>query len=224
VRDLEAARDSSPPWAHRRLERLPPSACDQPSRTGEQQDSAIPSAVLLFVRFSSVARVEGAIVPTHSILPLPPRLLSAIAIDFAFSARLDTVAEPGAGEREYARVHRSATHDIWLIRWGPGSRTALHDHGGSAGALYVVAGDLVEHRPNPAGVGRPLRRVLRQLDHRPMSASHVHEVANESGIAAASVHVYSPPLETMQHYEVTDGAQLRAMRREVVELDTFASG
>ena len=99
----------------------------------------------------------------------------------------------------------------------------LHDHGGSAGALYVVEGELVEQRPNPAGVGRPLRRTLRALDHRPMSATHVHEVANVSDAGAASIHVYSPPLETMQHYEMTDDSQIRTVRREVVGVDTFAT-
>jgi predicted metal-dependent enzyme (double-stranded beta helix superfamily) len=164
------------------------------------------------------------IVETQKEVSLPPRLLAAIAIDHAFCASFELLAEPRPGERSSARVHRSATHDIWLIRWAPGSRTELHDHGGSAGALYVIEGELVEHRPNPAGVGRPLRRALRVLDHRPMAASHVHLVANESDAGAASIHVYSPPLETMHHYEMTDDSQIRAVTREVVEVDMFATG
>jgi predicted metal-dependent enzyme (double-stranded beta helix superfamily) len=163
------------------------------------------------------------IVETVTPTPLPTRLLAAIAVDYSFSASFEMVGEPGPGERMSARVHRSATHDIWLIRWGSGSRTVLHDHGGSAGALYVVGGELVEHRPNPTEVGPPIRRILRAQSQRPMSPSHVHEIANESIGAAASVHVYSPPLETMQHYELTDESQLQMMRREVVEMDTFST-
>jgi predicted metal-dependent enzyme (double-stranded beta helix superfamily) len=154
---------------------------------------------------------------------LPIRLLAAIAVDYSFSAAFEVLASPRPGERTSARVHHSATHDIWLIRWGAGSRTVLHDHGGSAGALYVAQGDLVERRPNPAGTGRPLRRDLRARDQRPMSASHVHEVANESIVTAASIHVYSPPLEAMHHYELRHESELRLMRREVVEVDTFAT-
>ena len=131
------------------------------------------------------------IVDTAAPTPLPARLLAAIAIDYSFSASFEMVGEPRPGERMSARVHRSATHDIWLIRWGSSSRTVLHDHGGSAGALYVVAGELVEHRPNPTGVGLPIPRTLHAPDQRPMSPSHVHEIANESIVAAASVHVYS---------------------------------
>jgi Cysteine dioxygenase type I len=95
------------------------------------------------------------IVETAAPTPLPTRLLAAIAVDYLFSARFEMVGEPRPGERMSTRVHRSATHDIWLIRWGSGSGTVLHDHGGSAGALYVVAGELVEHRPNPTGVSVP---------------------------------------------------------------------
>ena len=150
-------------------------------------------------------------------VPLPPRLLSALAIKHASIANFDRVAEPRNGERTSVRVVCSETHDIWLIRWGPGARTELHDHGDSAGALYVVGGELVEHRPNPAGRGRSLRRVLRQLDDRPMAPSHVHEVRNESDTVATSVHVYSPPLAAMNHFDVTPDSELRMIRREVID-------
>ena len=150
-------------------------------------------------------------------LPLPPRLLAALAIKHAGIAGFEAIAEPLPGERSSARVLCSETHDIWLIRWGAGSRTELHDHGDSAGALYVVSGELVEHRPNPAGRGRPLRRVLRALDDRPMAPSHVHEVANESDTVGTSVHVYSPPLATMHHFDLTHDSELRMIRREVID-------
>jgi hypothetical protein len=158
------------------------------------------------------------------VLPLSPRLLAAIAIDHARGARFDVVAEPRPAERTSVRVRFGATHDIWLIRWGAGSQTVLHDHGGSAGVLYVAAGRLVEYRPDPAAVGSRLRRDLRECDHRTMSRTHLHEVSNESANGAASIHVYSPPLETMGHYEVSDGSRLRMMRREIVDVDTFATG
>jgi hypothetical protein len=131
----------------------------------------------------------------------------------------DTLVAPRPGERASERVFRSSTYDIWLIRWGTGSRTALHDHGGSAGALYVVAGELVEHRPSPTVSGRPLRRRLRELDHNPMSRSHVHEIANESVREAASIHVYSPPLVSMNHYEERRSSRLWLIHREAIAVD-----
>jgi hypothetical protein len=155
-------------------------------------------------------------VPNPSV-PLPPRLLAALAIEHASVATFDEIAEPRPGERSAAQVFCGETHDIWLIRWGADARTELHDHGDSAGALYVVGGALVEHRPNPAGLGRPLRRVLRALDDRPMAPSHIHKVANESDTVATSVHVYSPPLATMHLFDFTPDSELRMTRREVID-------
>jgi hypothetical protein len=54
-----------------------------------------------------------------------------------------------------------------------------------------------------------------------MAPSHVHEVVNESSITAASIHVYSPPLETMHHYDASDGTGLRKVHREAIGVDTF---
>lgn len=155
--------------------------------------------------------------------PLPPRLLAALAIDHSFTADFGVVADPAPGERNSVRVHLGSTHDIWLIRWGAGSRTELHDHGGSAGALFVVTGQLVEHRPHPTGVGRPIRRDLRELDHHAMPPSHVHEIANESTTTSASIHVYSPPLTAMQHYELTGASHLQVIRQEVVRVGTLGA-
>jgi predicted metal-dependent enzyme (double-stranded beta helix superfamily) len=148
--------------------------------------------------------------------PLPARLLEAIAIDRAVTARITDIPTPGSGERTYRRVQRTESYDVWIIRWGPESRAELHDHAGSAGALCVVAGELVESQPNPAGYGRRLRRALRLLEHRAMAPSHVHEVANETDAIAVSVHVYSPPLEEVRRYAVGADSALRVVHRDSV--------
>jgi len=41
--------------------------------------------------------------------------------------------------------------------------------------------------------------------------------------AAPSIHVYSPPLASMNHYEPEDDSPLRVIHRELVAVDTFAS-
>jgi predicted metal-dependent enzyme (double-stranded beta helix superfamily) len=146
--------------------------------------------------------------------PLPARLLAAVALDHADTVRLEAVPEPASFERTFACVQRTRTHDVWLIRWAPQSRASLHDHGDSAGVLCVVAGELVEYQPDGRH-GHGSRRILRCADHRPMPPSHVHEVVNESPVIAASVHVYSPPLEVMHQYE-TVGHNLRVVHRVVV--------
>ena len=46
------------------------------------------------------------------------------------------------------------------------------------------------------------RRVLAERSHRGLATAIVHEVANESRSVAESIQVYSPPLDTMHHYEI----------------------
>ena len=154
--------------------------------------------------------------------PLSPRLLAVVALDFASTTTFTPQALPGTAERFFERVHLGSHFDIWVIRWGARSGTALHDHGGSAGAFVVVEGSLVEYIPNPAGSGRRLRRDLGPVDSRPMAASHIHTVANEAQVPATSVHVYSPPLVSMQHYdESAERGAPHPRFREIVDEGTL---
>ena len=120
------------------------------------------------------------------------------------------------GERAFECLRRTGEYDLWLIHWGPNSGTPLHDHGDSAGALYVVEGELVERRPRRVGSRGLKRRKLLPYEVRSMSVEHVHSIANESATTATTVHVYSPPLWVMSHYEVGDRAGLRVVHRELV--------
>ena len=153
---------------------------------------------------------------TDPTIPLPPRLLSALAFTHAAIARFDDIPEPRPGERTSERIFRSETHDIWLIRGepapGPSSTITVSRR---ARLRRRAASSSRTGRTRP--VAQPLRRVLRELDDRPMAPSHIHEVANESDTFAASVHVYSPPLATMQHFDLTPASELRMIRREVID-------
>lgn len=126
--------------------------------------------------------------------------------------------------------HRLATGPGWeayLITWPSGHGVELHDHGGSAGAVAVVEGHLVElvaARPGqatPPGPGtpgsgagpRPLVRVaLPSGSTRRVPARRVHDVVNAGAAPATSIHVYSPPLTTMTFYDDA----LRPVRTERV--------
>jgi hypothetical protein len=44
----------------------------------------------------------------------------------------------------------------------------------------------------------------------------VHAVSNESRTVAENIHVYSPPLERMHHYERHNRTGLRIARRELI--------
>ncbi len=72
-------------------------------------------------------------------------LLTAIATGLASVAlpwELATGEQPA--ERQFQLLIATDVYDAWLVHWPVGTGLDLHDHGGSAGAFAVVAGDLDE--------------------------------------------------------------------------------
>jgi predicted metal-dependent enzyme (double-stranded beta helix superfamily) len=116
-----------------------------------------------------------------------------------------------AQNRWHQRLYRDQRLDIWLISWLPSQGTQLHDHGGSAGAFEVLTGQLSEavFRPDPArgSLTEYLRHAGTALGFGPR---YVHDVRNLSDQPAVSVHAYSPPLTSMNFYDVNaDGGLSR---------------
>ena len=123
-------------------------------------------------------------------------------------------AEPKpAGESPGLRS--AADHDVWLEPWLPGRGTGWHDHGGSAGVVLVMRGELEERGTVLGGVVTQIRRIP-EGGTRPLGRRQVHELVNVSLAPAFSVHVYSPPLEATRGYEI--GAQ--GLRRRPVSQQT----
>jgi hypothetical protein len=99
-------------------------------------------------------------------------------------------------QRTGRRLLATDRFDVWLLRWPPGTSVTPHDHGQSAGAFHVVEGQLQEVRWY-SGLTRA----------RTVSADHtvtvgrgiMHDVIGGQD-PSLSVHVYSPPLETMSFY------------------------
>ncbi|HWE55377.1 MAG TPA: cysteine dioxygenase family protein [Acidimicrobiales bacterium] len=99
--------------------------------------------------------------------------------------------------RSGAKLVGTDDYEVWLLCWPQGTSVSPHDHGRSAGAFAVVAGELTELRW-PAG-----RLVARRLDPGQVVAvpcGTVHDVISPAGLAY-SVHAYSPPLSTMSFYD-----------------------
>jgi predicted metal-dependent enzyme (double-stranded beta helix superfamily) len=101
------------------------------------------------------------------------------------------------------RLLATDAYEVWVIGWAPGQRAELHDHGEAAGHLLVVGGTLTEHEVVVDDDGRRrLRRTeLPTNTARELSVGMVHEVGNHGLGPAASIHVYSPPLRAMTHYD-----------------------
>ena len=105
-------------------------------------------------------------------------------------------------DRWYERLHRDGDREIWLISWLPGQGTGLHDHGGSRGAFAVALGVLQERDLGAV-------RDVRPGEARAFGPEYLHEVRNVSSAPAISVHAYSPPLTSMNRYELVHGRPVR---------------
>ena len=104
-------------------------------------------------------------------------------------------------QRWYRRLAAEDDVEVWLLTWLPGQGTDLHDHGGSAGGLTVVSGELTEHTVTDPGL---TARTFTAGDGRRFGPRHIHQITNQSGRPAVSVHVYSPRLTVMTRYRLVD--------------------
>jgi predicted metal-dependent enzyme (double-stranded beta helix superfamily) len=119
-------------------------------------------------------------------------------------------------QRFYRRLELRDDYEVWLLTWLAGQQTGFHDHGASAGAFTVAMGCLSE-RSALAGIPAPSGRMIAQGGVRAFGPHYVHDVRNESALPAVSVHAYSPPLSSMQHYDISPGGLLQAS----VEVSTW---
>jgi len=123
-------------------------------------------------------------------------------------------ADPDLTERAYELLELTDELEIWAIHWPQGRELELHDHGGSTGAIWVVAGSLLEHFLDSNGA--LAERNLREGGGAAFGPSYVHEVVNAHAVPATSVHAYSPPMASMTYYRqqghalVVDRAEYRA--------------
>jgi predicted metal-dependent enzyme (double-stranded beta helix superfamily) len=152
--------------------------------------------------------------------PIPAAALAGVARRLAARApgwRAQIESHPST--RTGRRVLVTDAYDAWLLRWPPGTRVAPHDHGGSAGAFAVVAGELTELRWHGA-----LRsaRTVEPGQVVTIDPDVVHDVVATGPDAAYSLHVYAPPLSSMGFY---DSAGVGLVERLVVggEEDSFVS-
>ncbi|HUL28026.1 MAG TPA: cysteine dioxygenase family protein [Streptosporangiaceae bacterium] len=106
--------------------------------------------------------------------------------------------------RWYQRLLAEEDRELWLLTWLPGQRTGFHDHGRSAGAFTVVQGCLRE-RTAPRGRPEPAGAALPEGSARSFGPWYIHDVTNASARPAISIHAYSPPLTTMQRFDVSAG-------------------
>ena len=121
---------------------------------------------------------------------------------------------PRDDQRAYLRLPSAAGCETWLIRWPPGSRAALHDHGEASAVAVVLRGELRERAFLHGECFERLWQTQLPIE----LPKHVrHAVWNESAEDAYSVHVYAPQLTSMTFYEHLADGSLKAIRSEGAE-------
>jgi hypothetical protein len=116
--------------------------------------------------------------------------------------RLDRAHRVGPGEA--ILLWRDDHSEAWLNLWWQPRDTGYHDHTGSCVGVYVLAGR-AWHEPLTLGTLSAARE-YGPGDTFWLPGDGVHRMDHEAG--AVTIHVYSPPIRAIGHYDLQDG-QLR---------------
>jgi hypothetical protein len=113
--------------------------------------------------------------------------------------------------RYFKQLYRDTNVDVWLICWLDAQDTGYHDHDLSSGAVYVIEGTLYEdyfYRDSDGWV-RERTREREPGSVFDFDGSSIHGMRHAGGPPASSIHVYSPALWRMGHYEPGEGGLRR---------------
>ena len=135
---------------------------------------------------------------------LAPDECAAVATRAAALVDLSALDRRGVGEA--VLLWRTAESEAWLNTWWQPRDSGYHDHDGSGGGVHVLAGEVTGEYLQVEGA----RRVTRFTagDSFSFSGDRIHRVDHLQG--AVTIHVYSPPLRSIGHYELVDGELRRA--------------
>ena len=135
---------------------------------------------------------------------LAPDACAAVASRAAALIDIDGLDRSGPGSA--TPLWRTDGSEAWLNTWWQPRDSGFHDHGGSSGGVHVIAGEVTGEYLQIEG-GRRMTR-FRAGDSFSFTGDRIHRVDHLEG--AVTVHVYSPPLSSIGHYELVDGE----LRRE----------
>jgi cysteine dioxygenase len=115
----------------------------------------------------------------------------------------------GFKEGTYARhrVYVNQFAELLVLCWRPGQRTPIHDHNGSFGAVRVLQGVMWETIFEMDGASGLAYRHSREWTPGLVTGADVpdiHQLGNPevSGQDLVSLHLYAPPLQSLNVYRV----------------------
>jgi hypothetical protein len=116
-------------------------------------------------------------------------------------ALVDVAALGRGGKGAAALLWRNEHSEAWLNTWWEPRDTGFHDHDGSSVGVYVVEGRV---RNEPLVVSGPRRlREYAAGDSFSFPGTGIHRMEHEQG--AVTIHVYSPPIRAIGHFDLEDG-------------------
>ncbi len=131
--------------------------------------------------------------------PLDPDGCEAVASRAAALIDVDALDRSGPGSA--SPLWRTDDSEAWLNTWWQPRDSGFHDHGGSGGGVYVLAGEVTGEYLRLDGGSRRTRSGAGESFS--FTGDQIHRVDHLEG--AVTVHVYAPPLGSIGHYELVDG-------------------
>ena len=141
-------------------------------------------------------RIGGPPLSDHDLTPE-----ECVALARSAAERVDLSTLERGGEGSFELLWRDEHSEAWLNTWWEPRDTGFHDHGGSCVGVHVLEGRATSEA---LVVGGGSRRVHTYGAGESFSApvTGIHRVDHERG--AVTIHVYSPPLGEIGHYEVVE--------------------
>jgi hypothetical protein len=139
--------------------------------------------------------------------PLEPAQIAGLARAAAARVDVDRLVRRDRDSRFCLRLWRDEHSEAWLLGWLDDQETGFHDHDTSAGGVHVIEGSVAEDRLTLGGPHAT--RVLSAGESFAFDTQHIHRMRHHGTEPALSLHVYSPPLESMGSYEIVDGVLRR---------------
>jgi hypothetical protein len=125
----------------------------------------------------------------------------AAALAAAAAAQVDLAALDRSGTGSARMLWRTPHSEAWLNTWWEARDTGFHDHDGSCVGVHVLAGRAANEALTVVGE----RRIIwyGAGDSFAFAGSGIHRMDHAGG--AVTIHVYSPPIRAIGHYELVDG-------------------
>jgi hypothetical protein len=149
------------------------------------------------VSVADSARIEATPVTDHVLTPE-----ECMALARSMASRVELSALDREGEGSFELLWRDEYSEGWLNTWWESRDTGFHDHGGSCVGVYVLDGHATSEALVVGGGPRHVR-TYGAGESFCAPATGIHRVDHARG--AVTIHVYSPPLSGIGHYDVVDG-------------------